>query len=267
MSPPPLPAAPLLVESGAHGAATVTLNRPAVRNAFDDALIAELTAALRRLDGDDAVRAVVLRGAGRSFSAGGDLAWMERAADRSEDDNVADGMRLATLMRTLHELAKPTIAAVQGHCFAGAVGLVACCDVAIAEEDAVFAVSEVRLGLVPSTIAPYVAAAIGARNARRYFMTGERFGAAMAERIGLVQEIVAAGGLDAAVERVLAALGEGGRRAQTRAKRLVGEVAGRPIDDAMVALTARVLAEARAAPEGREGMAAFLAKRKPAWRE
>jgi methylglutaconyl-CoA hydratase len=254
-----------LVEIDGTGVATVTLNRPELRNAFDDALIADLTATFRRLGADDAVRAVVLRGKGKSFSAGGDLAWMRRMAGYTEAENVADGMRLAMMLQTLAALPRPTIAVVHGHCFAGATGLVACCDVAIAAVDTVFAVSEVRLGLVPATIAPYVVAAIGARQARRYFLTAERFDGATAQRLGLVHEAVPESELDSVLQRVLGELAQGGPRSQGRAKALIADVAERPVTDALMALTARRLAEARASDEAKEGLGAFFEKRKPRW--
>jgi methylglutaconyl-CoA hydratase len=256
----------ILVDTDARGVATVTLNRPAIHNAFDDALIAELTAALRRLEADAAVRAVALTGSGQSFSAGGDLNWMRRMAQYSEAENFADAMALAELLRTLNELAKPTLARVNGAAFAGGLGLVCCCDVAVAAEEAVFCISEVRLGLVPATISPYVVAAIGPRAARRYFLTAERFSAAEARRIGLVHEVAPRAELDAAVERMLTALLDGGTAAQARSKRLIAEVQDRPVTEAMMSLTARAIAEARASVEGREGLAAFFEKRKPAWK-
>jgi methylglutaconyl-CoA hydratase len=249
----------ILVSTDARGVATLTLNRPAIHNAFDDRLIAELTHALRRVERDAAVRLVVLTGAGQSFSAGGDLNWMQRMAGYSDAENYADAM-------ALDELCKPVVARVNGAAFAGGLGLVCCCDVAVAAESAVFCISEVRLGLVPATIGPYVVAAIGARAARRYFLTAERFSAAEARRIGLVHEVAPLAELDAAVEKVIAALLEGGPGAQARSKRLIAEVADRPRTEAMMALTARAIAEARASAEGREGLAAFFAKRKPAWR-
>lgn len=256
----------ILVGSDARGVATVALNRPAVHNAFDDRLIADLTAALRRLEGDPAVRVVLLTGSGTSFSAGGDLGWMQRMAGYSDAENFADAMALAELLRTLNELAKPTVARVNGAAIAGGLGLICCCDVAVAAESAVFGVAEVRLGLVPATISPYVAAAIGGRAARRYFLTGERFSAAEARRIGLVHEVAPTAELDAAMEKIVAALLEGGTSAQARSKRLIAEVQDRPVTEAMMTLTARAIAAARASTEGREGLAAYFGKRKPLWR-
>ncbi|HEX7967894.1 MAG TPA: enoyl-CoA hydratase-related protein [Stellaceae bacterium] len=256
----------ILVATDARGVATAALNRPAIHNAFDDALIADLTAILRRLEADAAVRVVVLTGSGQSFSAGGDLNWMRRMAGYSEAENLADAMALAELLRTLNELAKPTVARVNGAAFAGGIGLIACCDIAIGAAEAVFSISEARLGLVPATISPYVVAAIGARAARRYFLTAERFSAAEAQRIGLVHDVVPRAELDAAVEKIVAALLEAGAGAQARSKRLIAEVQDRPVTEALLALTARAIAEARASAEGREGLAAFFDKRKPDWR-
>jgi methylglutaconyl-CoA hydratase len=256
----------ILVATDARGVATVALNRPAIHNAFDDRLIADLTAALRGLAGDAAVRVVVLTGSGASFSAGGDLNWMRRMAGYSDAENLADAMALAELLRSLNELPKPTVARVNGAAFAGGLGLVCCCDVAIAAVEATFSISEARLGLVPATIGPYVVAAIGARAARRYFLTAERFTAAEAQRIGLVHEVAPQAVLDQAVEKIVAALLEAGAGAQARAKRLIAEVQDRPISETLMALTARAIAEARASAEAREGLAAFFEKRKPAWR-
>jgi methylglutaconyl-CoA hydratase len=256
----------ILVSTDSRGVATVTLNRPAIHNAFDDRLIAELTEALRRLERDAALRVVVLTGAGQSFSAGGDLNWMQRMAGYSDAENYADAMALAELLRTLNEFGKPTLGRINGAAFAGGLGLVCCCDIAVAAEAAVFCISEVRLGLVPATISPYVVAAIGARAARRYFLTAERFSAAEARRIGLVHEVAPPAELDAAVERLLAALLEGGTGAQARSKRLIAEVQDRPVTETVMALSARAIAEARASAEGREGLAAFFGKRKPAWK-
>jgi len=256
----------ILVSTDAKGIATLTLNRPERRNAFDDALIAELSDAFARCGGDDGVRALVITGAGAAFSAGGDLNWMRRMADLGQAENYADAMRLAAMFRTLNELPKPTVARINGAAFAGGVGLVCCCDIAVAAESAVFAISEARLGLVASTIGPYVVAAIGARAARRYCLTGEPFGATDALRIGLAHEVVPDAELDAAVAKIVTHLLAGGPEAQGRGKRLIAELQGRPIDESVMALTARTIAEARASAEGREGVTAFLEKRRPAWR-
>ena len=249
-----------------RGVATLTLDRPDRHNAFDDALIAELTAALRRLGGDPGVRAVVLASSGRSFSAGADLEWMRRMARHSFEANLADAAGLAGLLHTLDRLPKPTLALVQGAAYGGGVGLVACCDVAVASERAGFCLSEVKLGLTPATISPYVVNAIGARWARRLFQTAEVFTAARAREIGLVHEVVPEDGLATAGEEVLRALLQGAPGAQTDAKDLVFLCEGRPVDAALGEETGRRIALRRASDEGQEGIAAFLDKRPPTWR-
>ena len=247
------------------GVATVRMNRAEMHNALDDALIAELTEALSAVGQDSALRVVILAGAGKSFSAGADLDWMRRMAENSYEENLAGARRLAALLRTLHDLPKPTIARVHGAAFGGALGLISACDIAVAADAAMFCLSEVRLGLIPAVISPYVVAAMGPRHARRYVLTAERFDAGEAARIGLVHRVVAADGLDAAVNEMAAALLAGGPAAQAAAKRLVADVAARSLDEALVEETAKRIAEIRATPEGREGVAAFLEKRKPAW--
>ncbi len=256
----------VLVSRDGRGVVTVTLNRPALHNAFDEALIQKLIETFESVGADAACRVMVLAGAGKSFSAGGDLNWMRRMAGYSYSENVADANELARLMRTLDRLPKPTVARVHGSVFAGGLGLVACCDIAVAEQGTIFCVSEARLGLVPSVISPYLIRAIGARMARRYFLTAERFSAAEAHRIGLVHEVVPAAALDATVEAIVAALLEGGPSSQARSKQLVSEVTGRPIEQPVIDITARTIAEARASDEAREGLAAFFEKRKPKWR-
>jgi methylglutaconyl-CoA hydratase len=245
--------------------AIVVLNRPDVHNAFDESLIAELTVAFEALDADAAVRAVVIAGAGKSFCAGADLNWMKRMARFSRAQNLADAQGLAAMLRTLHGMSKPTVARVQGAAMGGGVGLVACCDIAIAAQEATFAFSEAKLGLIPATIGPYVVEAIGARAARRYFLTAERFTAAEAFRIGLVHDIVPAPELDQRINELLGALLLAGPRAQAECKALIRAIAHRPIDDAVIAGSAEHIAKVRASPEGREGVEAFLAKRATAW--
>jgi methylglutaconyl-CoA hydratase len=245
--------------------ARVVLNRPDVRNAFNATLIAELTALLRALDADPEVRAVVLAGAGSSFCAGADLHWMQQMAAFSPRQNRADAGALAAMLATLDKLSKPTLARVHGAAFGGGAGLVACCDVALGTPDATFAFSEARLGLIPATISPYVVAAIGARAARRYFLTAERFSGADAYRLGLLHELVPAQELDARIDVLLDALLSAGPQAQAECKLLLRAIVNRPVDARMVADTARRIARVRASPEGREGVAAFLAKRKAAW--
>jgi methylglutaconyl-CoA hydratase len=256
----------LTVETDARGVATVTLNRPEVHNAFDDALIAALTFEFERLEKDTAVRVLVLTGMGASFSAGADLNWMRRMGGFSAAENLADAMSLAAMLRRLNDFPKPTVARVNGAAFAGGVGLVSCCDIAIAASDSVFAVSEVRFGLVPGTIGPYLVAAIGSRAARRLFQTAERISADEARRIGLVHETVARAELDTLVEKIVAMLLEGGAQAQAVSKRLALDLANRDVDDAVMRDTATASADARAGAEGREGTTAFLEKRKASWR-
>ena len=243
----------------------VALARPEVHNAFDEMLIAELTRALRALDGDETVRAVVLLGDGKSFCAGADLNWMKRMAGYGRAENHADAAALATMLKTLYRLSKPTIARVHGSVFGGGVGLVACCDIAFAAHDATFSLSEAKLGLIPATIGPYVIEAIGARQAGRYFLSAERFTAAEAFRIGLVHELYPLDELDERINELLGALLVAGPLAQNEAKALIRATAHRPIDDEVIADTVVRIAQVRASPEGREGVAAFLEKRPPAW--
>jgi len=238
--------------------AVVTLNRPDMHNAFDEVLIAELTAALRRLDRDQEVRAVVLTGAGKSFCAGADLNWMKKMASFSRPQNLADAKAVAKMLLTLNQLSKPTIARVHGAVFGGGVGLVACCDIAVASQDAVFALSEAKLGIIPATISPYVIEAIGARHARRYFVTCERFTAAEAFRIGLVHELALPGEIDARINEILGALLLAGPAAQAASKDLIRAVAHRRIDAQVIDDTARRIARLRTTPEARVGIAAFL---------
>lgn len=245
----------------------VTLNRPERHNAFDDVLIQELTEALRSMEAEESVRLVVLSGAGKSFSAGADLTWMKRMSVFSKDENQRDAMGLAALMRTLAHLRKPTVARVHGAAYGGGVGLVACCDVAVASQAATFSLSEARLGLVPAVISPYVIAAIGERAARRYFVTAERFDAAEAWRLGLVHEITADDdALDDKIGAIADAMLECGPVAQREAKELIRAVAGRPIHSELLQDTAERIARIRQSPEGREGVAAFLEKRRASWR-
>ena len=245
--------------------ATVWMNRPQVHNAFNETLIAELGAAWAALDADDAVRVVVLAGRGRSFSAGADLAWMQRAGAASVDDNLADAGRLAGMLRGLAELSKPTVARVHGAALGGGMGLAAACDLCVAGSGAVFATSEVRLGLIPAAIGPYVIRALGERQAYRYFLTAERIDARRAAALGLAHEAVEADALDTRVRDLCDTLLLGGPQAQRAAKALIRAVAKRPVDDALVADTAHRIATLRATPEAREGLDAFLAKRPAAW--
>lgn len=250
----------------ARGVATVTLNRPHLHNAFDDALIAELTDVLTAHGENPAVRAVILTGAGKSFSAGADLGWMKRMAGYSHEENLADAAGLARLMHVLDRLPKPTIGLINGAAYGGGVGLVAACDIVLASERATFCLSEVKLGILPAAISPYVVAAIGPRQARRYFQTAEVIAAEDARRIGLVHEIVPPEQLGAACEKILAAIFQGAPGAQADAKDLVFTV-DRPLTGEVIAETGRRIALRRASEEGREGIGAFLAKREPAWRK
>jgi len=247
------------------GIATIWMNRPDVHNAFNEALIAELTAACRQLDADDTVRVVVLAGRGKSFSAGADLNWMRRAADASVEANLADARKLAGMLRALAELTKPTIARVQGAALGGGMGLASACDICVASTAASFATSEVKFGIIPSAISPYVLRAIGARQAGRYFQTAERISAVEAKALGLAHEVVDPDALDAKVAEIVAALLVGGPKSQAAAKDLIRAVADQPVSDAVVEDTARRIAELRATPEAKEGLAAFLDKRPAAW--
>ncbi|AWK85833.1 enoyl-CoA hydratase/isomerase family protein [Azospirillum thermophilum] len=256
----------LLIDVAPSGVAAVTMNRGDVHNAFNEEVIAELTEAFRSLGVNPEVRAILLRGAGKSFSAGADLGWMKKMAGYSHQENVEDAMGLATMLRTLDECPKPTVAVVQGPAYGGGVGLVSACDIAVAADSASFALTEVRLGLIPAVISPYVIAAIGERACRRYFLTGERFSAAEALRLGLLHQTVKADELDACVEVMVHNLLQCGPDSQTAAKELIRAVARRPLSDAVVRDTAERIARQRASGEGREGVGAFLDKRDPAWR-
>ncbi len=245
--------------------ATLWMNRPDLHNAFDETLIAELTAACIALDDDADLRVVVLAGRGKSFSAGADLNWMKRAANNGLGDNLNDARALAGMLRTLAEMKKPTIARIQGAALGGGMGLAAACDIAVASTKAVFATSEVRFGIIPSAISPYVLRAIGARQAYRYFQSAERIAADRAREIGLVHETVEPEQLDAKVQEIVDALLQGGPLAQAAAKDLIRAVDKQSINDHIVEDTAHRIAHLRATPEAREGIAAFLDKRSPAW--
>ena len=254
----------LLVEKK-DAVARVTLNRPEVRNAFDDAVIADLKKAFTELDRDASVRVVVLAGNGPAFCAGADLNWMKRMAGYGYHENVGDARALAEMLASLDAMSKPTIARVHGPAFAGGTGLVAACDFALGTPEAKFCFSEAKLGLSPATISPYVIRAIGERAARRYFLTAEVFDAAEAYRIGLLSALVAADQLDSSLDALLKSLLAGGPQALAKIKQLIRAVSGRALDDALIADTARRIAEIRVSPEGKEGIAAFLEKRKPSW--
>jgi methylglutaconyl-CoA hydratase len=248
------------------GIAHVTLNRPERHNAFDEGLIASLTTAFNVFGIDPTVRAIVLSGTGKSFCAGADLDWMKRAAGWSEAENRADALKLSDMLAAIDTCAKPVIVRVHGNIAGGGVGLVACADMAVAIEGAQFRLSEVRLGLTPATISPFVVAKIGASHARRWFLTAEAFGAQQAEAMGLVHEVAAdAAAADAVIANWLSHLAAAAPGAVADAKALIADVARRPVTDALRALTADRIAARRASTEGREGLAAFLDKRKPDW--
>jgi len=255
---------PLLVHSR-DAVATLTLNRPEIRNAFDDAQIERLTQALRAAEADPAVRVVVIAGNGPAFCAGADLNWMKRMAGYTYEQNLADATALAEMLRTLDCMTKPTVARVHGAAFAGGTGLVAACDIALGTPEAKFCLSEAKLGLSPATISPYVVRAMGVRMARRYFLTAEVFDAQEAHRIGLLSALVPAAELDGALAGLLTHLLAGGPRAIAEIKDLIRAVGAGTVDDAMIADTARRIAEIRVTAEGREGISSFLEKRKPAW--
>lgn len=250
-----------------NSVATIWMNRPDRHNAFDENLIAELTAAFQALETDESVRVAVLAGRGKSFSAGADLNWMKRAAGYTVEQNLADARQLATMLRTLAELRKPTIARVHGAALGGGMGLAAACDLCIASTAASFATSEARFGLIPATIGPYVLRAIGARQASRYFLTAERMDARRAWELGLAHELTEPDELDARIRDIVNALVAGGPQAQAAAKDLIHALADRPVDDALVENTAQRIARIRATPEAKEGLSAFLEKRPPNWME
>ncbi|WP_208278902.1 enoyl-CoA hydratase/isomerase family protein [Massilia oculi] len=245
--------------------ATVTLNRPELRNAFNEHAIAELALAFDELGRNEMVRAIVLAANGPAFCAGADLNWMKKMAGYSHEENQEDALRLADMLRTIYLCPKPTVAKVQGDCYAGGMGLVAACDIVVAVDTAGFCLSEVKLGLIPATISPYVIKAMGEQAARRYFLTAERFDALDARRIGFAHEVVAADALDATVAGIARALVNNSPNAVKEAKTLVRDIVGKPVDDALLADTAGRIAAIRASLEGREGVASFLEKRKPTW--
>jgi len=253
------------LERNPAGVAFVWLNRPDIRNAFNETMIAELADAFRAVDGDPAMRAMVLAGRGPAFCAGADLGWMKKMSGYTFAENHADALALARMLHLLHTMKKPTVARVHGPAFAGGMGLVAACDIAVAAHGAEFCLSEAKLGLIPATISPYVIAAMGARAAHRYMLTAERFPAAEAYRIGFVQEICVDEELDGTVNALLGHLVQGGPAAHAATKDLIRAVAGRAIDEDLIGDTATRIATARASDEGREGIRSFLEKRKPAW--
>ena len=249
----------------AGAVATVTLNRPDVRNAFNEFTIAELSLAFNELGRMDSVRAIVLAANGPAFCAGADLNWMKKMAGYSHSENAEDAEKLADMLRTIYLCPKPVVAKIQGDCYAGGMGLVAACDIAVSSSGACFCLSEVRLGLIPATISPYVIKSMGENAARRYFLTAEKFSAQEAHRIGFVHDIVPADALDAHVDAIVKALTTSSPNAVREAKVLVREITGKAVDSALMVDTAERIANIRSSDEGREGVASFLEKRKPSW--
>lgn len=251
--------------SKGNGIATVTLNRADKHNAFDDSVIEQMTHAFKDIDADDSVRVMILAANGKHFSAGADLAWMKRMATYSYDENLRDAHNLATMLKTLNFLSKPTIARVQGAAFGGAVGLVSCCDIAIATPSASFCLSEVKIGLIPATISPYVISAIGERAARRYFVTAERFDAEQALKLGLLSEIQEDDMLDMRIEKLTEEIKRNSPKAVSAAKKLALDISNVEIDNLLIEDTCVRIATIRASKDGQEGLSAFLEKRPPSW--
>ncbi len=249
----------------AGAVATVTLNRPDVRNAFNEFTIAELSLAFNELGHMDSVRAIVLAANGPAFCAGADLNWMKKMAGYSHSENAEDAEKLADMLRTIYLCPKPVVAKIQGDCYAGGMGLVAACDIAVSSNGACFCLSEVKLGLIPATISPYVIKSMGENAARRYFLTAEKFSAQEAYRIGFLHDIVPADALDAHVDGIVKALVTSSPNAVREAKVLVREITGKAVDSALMVDTAERIANIRSSDEGREGVASFLEKRKPSW--
>jgi methylglutaconyl-CoA hydratase len=254
-----------LITSCPQGVGRIGLNRPDVRNAFNDEVIAEITQAFTELGAREDVRCIVLAAQGPAFCAGADLNWMRRMADYSRQENLADAGKLAQMLRAIYECPKPTLARVQGDVYAGGMGLVAACDMAVSVDSAGYCLSEVKLGLIPATISPYVIRALGARASQRYFLTAERFSAQEALRLGLVHEVVSAEQLDAKVDEITQALVKNSPNAVKVCKKLLHDVAFEPISQPLIAQTVEGIADIRASSEGREGVSAFLGKRKPSW--
>ena len=255
----------VITQIDSRGVAQVTLNNPDKHNAFDDQMIIELTNAFNALAANANVRIMLLKSEGKSFSAGADLEWMKRMASYSYQQNLNDARALAAMLKALHQMPIPTITRVQGAAFGGAVGLISCCDIAVASSKASFALSEVKIGLVPSTISPYVIAAIGERHAKRYFMTAERFDTNTALQISLVHEAVEEQFLDDKVEQLITAILSNGPEAVVAAKQLVFAVSGKAIDSSLIEHTCEVIAGIRVSAQGQEGLSAFLDKQKPHW--
>ena len=254
-----------LIITVAHNIGRITLNRPEVRNAFNDDVIAELTEAFKDMGKRDDVRCIVLAAEGSAFCAGADLNWMRRMADYSYDENLADAGKLAAMLHTIAVCPKPTVARVQGDVYAGGTGLVAACDMAVASDLAQFCVSEVKIGLIPATISPYLIRAMGIRAAQRYWLTAERFSAAEAHRIGLVSEVASIDTLDAAVDKLCKQLCLASPDAVRATKKLIDAVVEKPITHELIAHTVKEIAVIRSTPQGKEGVQAFLQKRLPSW--
>ena len=250
-----------------NSVAYVTLNRPEVHNAFNEVLIQELEKIFRHIDHEPNVRVMVLAAAGKTFSAGADLQWMQKVARFSEQENTEDALGLARMMANLHALGKPTIVKIQGAAYGGGVGLIAACDIAVASHSAIFCLSEVKLGVIPAVISPYVIKAIGERQAGRYFLTAETFDARTAQQIGLIHSIVQPADLDLEIEKIIQSLLQGAPLAQREAKKLVHEVSGQPINMALIRNTAERIARRRVSIEGQEGINAFLKKMPPSWQK
>jgi len=245
----------------------IWLNRPEIRNAFNDALIADISAAFADVEASAQTRVVVVAARGPAFCAGADLNWMRSMASFSHADNHADALKVARMFEAVHACSRPVIARVQGDAFGGGVGLAAACDIVVAAESAGFALSEVKLGLVAATISPHLVRAMGPRQAARYMLTAEKFGAGRARELGLVHEAVPAGSLDVEIERIVQSLLAASPAALAATKRLLADVVETPLDDVLLAATAKCIADARVSPEGREGLAAFLEKRSPGWKK
>ncbi len=261
----------IAVQHDARGVATVTMNNPEKHNAFDDKIIAQLTGTFEDIAANETVRVMILASTGKSFSAGADLNWMKRMTDYSYEENLKDAQALAKMLRTLNFMPQPTIAKVQGAAFGGAVGLVSCCDMAVGSTDALFSLSEVKIGLIPATISPYVVAAIGARASRRYFTTAERITSETALQLGLLSEVCAPDVLDDEINQLINVLLENSPAAVNAAKSLVFDVAEQAVNndgssDPLIAMTSERIAAIRVSEEGREGLNAFLEKRIPSWR-
>ena len=257
----------VITKIDSDGIARVTLNNPRKHNAFDDQIIAQLTDAFSAVAANSNVRVMVLASEGKSFSAGADLDWMKRMASYSYDENLQDARALALMLQTLKTMPQPTIARIQGAVFGGAVGLVSCCDIAVAATVATFSLSEVKIGLVPATVSPYVIEAIGARAARRYFMTAERFSAQTAKHIGLLSEVIGPENLDKQIGLLIDALLANGPEAVIASKQLVADINGQAIGSNLIEHTCKMIAKIRVSEQGQEGLQAFLEKRKPHWLE